>query len=171
MAAARSIEVVDRLDILDLYARQAHAIDSGRAADWAQCFTADGVFVSPTYNLTATGRTELTAFAESSNSAALARGDQLRHWLDAIVMTPTGSGTGGGFDAVRPDNAPIHAVHADTVPIDTVPIDTVHVEAYLMILATSASGSRVDRSLRVLDDLRRVDGEWYLLSRTVFRDA
>ncbi|MCU1476389.1 MAG: hypothetical protein JWQ64_1082 [Subtercola sp.] len=146
MAAARSIDVVDRLDILDLYARQAHAIDSGRAGDWAQCFTADGVFVSPTYNLTATGRPELTAFAESSNSAALARGDQLRHWLDAIIMTPTGAGTGGDIDAV-------------------------HVEAYLMILATSAAGSRVDRSLRVLDDLRRVDAEWYLSSRTVFRDV
>lgn len=141
MSAARSLATTDRLDILDLYARQAHAIDRGDADVWAACFTDSGVFISPTFQLTASGQQELRDFAESSHAAAAARGEQLRHWMDAIVMVPVSQ-------------------------------NAVHVDAYLMILATSgAAGSRIDRSLRVEDDLERVDGDWYLASRTVVRDA
>jgi ketosteroid isomerase-like protein len=133
-----AITVEDRLAIGDLYARQSHLIDGGDADGWAATFTADGVFESPTYRLTATGRAELAKFAADSNGAATARGVQLRHWIGQLVIDPTDTGAG--------------------------------VLAYLVIVATSAEGSRIDRSLRVVDVLARTAGGWRVASRKVFRD-
>jgi hypothetical protein len=130
----------DRFGILDLYAAQSHRIDGGDAAGWAATFTDDGTFVSPTYKLTATGRDELEAFAASSNSAALARGDQLRHLMDNLVFEPAGP-------------------------------DQIRVQAYLIIFATSTAGSRVDRTVRVFDELARIDGHWLVRVRKVVRDG
>jgi hypothetical protein len=138
--SSKALAISDRLAVLDLYAHQSHRIDGGDAAGWAATFTADGSFISPTYKLTATGQSELAAFAESSNSAALARGEQLRHLLNNIV-----------FEV-------IDGTH-------------LHVEAYLMIFATSTSGSRVDRVVRVYDDLVQVDGQWLVHLRRVVRDG
>jgi hypothetical protein len=135
------ISIEARLEILDLYARQAQAIDGSDPAGWARTFTADGVFESPTYRLTATGSAELEEFAKTSNEAALARGEQLRHILDSVVME-------AGQDA-----------------------SSIAVLAYLMIVATTAEGSRIDRMTTVHDELRRVDCAWLLAHRRVFRDA
>ncbi|CAN5202122.1 hypothetical protein BH09ACT6_BH09ACT6_04940 [soil metagenome] len=140
MPEAARLPVEDRLDICDLYARQSHAIDGGDARQWALTFTIDGVFESPTFHLTAVGHQELEKFARESNDAALARGEQLRHWMNAIVILPRTS-----------EEADVHA--------------------YLMIIATSSAGSRIDRSLRVEDVVSRADGEWLLAHRQVFRDA
>ncbi|HVW45177.1 MAG TPA: nuclear transport factor 2 family protein [Amycolatopsis sp.] len=142
-AAARSGDLPsteDRLAVLDLYARQSHAIDGGDAAGWAATFTPGGSFESPTYRLVATGTAELTAFAADSNSAALARGEQLRHWISAVVLSHAGE-------------------------------DALAAQAYLLIIATSSAGSRIDRSVRLVDDLRRVDGEWLVTRRKVLRDG
>jgi ketosteroid isomerase-like protein len=86
------VTLQDRAEIAELFARQAHAIDGGDAAGWAATFTADGRFVSPTYKLTATGPAELTTFADNSNSGALARGEQLRHYMSQTVITVVGPG-------------------------------------------------------------------------------
>jgi hypothetical protein len=129
----------DRWKILDLYARQSHYIDGGDARSWSETFTDDGRFVSPTYNLTAVGRTELCEFAESSNSAAWARGEQLRHWTSQHVLEPSGDG--------------------------------VRVVGYMLIVATSATASRIDRSIVFTDDLREIDGSWLVASRVVRRDG
>lgn len=139
MTYATSIAVHDRLDILDLYARQSHAIDGADAAEWAATFTEGGSFESPTFKLVATGRERLSQFAKDSNDAALGRGEQLRHWISAIVLRPTGA-------------------------------DTVEADAYLMILATSVTGTRIDRSLRVEDALERTAEGWLFSRRAVFRD-
>ena len=40
------LSVEDQLAIQQLYARYNHAIDFGRADEWAACFTSDGVFNS-----------------------------------------------------------------------------------------------------------------------------
>jgi hypothetical protein len=128
----------DRFEILDLYARQSHFIDGGDAAGWAATFTEQGSFHSPTYGLTVTGWAELEKFAAESNGAAWERGDQLRHWLDQIVIDLTPEGA--------------------------------QVQAYLLIVATSSQGSRIDRSLRVADELAQVEGRWRVASRRVFRD-
>lgn len=132
------LSVADKQAIGELYAVQSHAIDSGDASGWAATFTPDGSFESPTYRLTATGTKELTAFASTSNSAAVTRGDQLRHWLSSLVFTVEAGGTA--------------------------------VAGYMMILATSASGSRVDRSLTFEDHLTRHGAGWLVASRQVFRD-
>ncbi|SFI60967.1 MULTISPECIES: nuclear transport factor 2 family protein [Microbacterium] len=139
LPGAWQIRVRDRLDILDLYARQSHAVDSSNGAGWAATFTDDGVFTSPTYNLTARGPDELAEFARSSNDAALARGEQFRHVVTAVMLTPVSDGR----------------------------IDS---KAYLMIIATSETGTRIDRSLVMHDELRRVSGRWLVSSRETVRD-
>lgn len=137
---AASIDLADRLEILDLYARQSHAVDSSDGEGWASTYTEDGVFHSPTYNLSARGRADLSDFARSSNDAAYARGEQFRHVVSAIVLTPAGEGR----------------------------IDS---KAYLVILATAKEGTRIDRSLVLHDELRRVEGRWLFSSRMSYRDS
>ncbi|MEV6230004.1 nuclear transport factor 2 family protein [Saccharopolyspora shandongensis] len=51
------------LEILNLLGKQAHAIDGGAARQWAETFTPDGVFRSPTYPEPVRGREALTEFA------------------------------------------------------------------------------------------------------------
>src|SRR5215470_16358335 len=87
---AADIPVGDRLDILDLYARQSHAVDAAQGEAWAATFTEDGVFESPTYSLTARGRRELADFARMSNKAAQGRGERFRHRVGEIMLTPVG---------------------------------------------------------------------------------
>ena len=133
------ITVEDRLAIMDLFVRQSHCIDGGDAAGWAATYAPDGSFHSPTYKLTATGRAALTDFAENSNSGAKARGEQFRHHVSAVMLTPK---TASEVTSV----------------------------SYLMILATTLDGTRVDRSVRMFDELVKVEGEWLVASRTVLRD-
>lgn len=51
--------------IIQLYGSQSASIDTGAAGAWADTFTEDGRFESPTYAAPVVGRSELTAFAES----------------------------------------------------------------------------------------------------------
>ncbi|MGW1678270.1 nuclear transport factor 2 family protein [Saccharopolyspora sp. NPDC002376] len=51
------------LEILNLLGKQAHAIDGGAARQWAETFTPDGLFRSPTYPEPVQGREALTEFA------------------------------------------------------------------------------------------------------------
>lgn len=51
-------------EILQLYARQSLLIDEGAAAEWADTFTPDGRFDSPSYPGPVEGRDNLIAFAE-----------------------------------------------------------------------------------------------------------
>jgi hypothetical protein len=133
-------DIADRLAVYDLYARQAHLIDGGAADGWAKTFTVDGRFSSPTYGLTAVGRGELAEFAASSNNAALARGQQYRHWVDQLVIQQQGPGE-------------------------------MRVDGYMLIVATTAESTGIERSLRLVDVLRCVDGEWLVASREMFRDG
>jgi len=133
------ITTEDRLEILELYGVQSHAVDGGDGEAWAATYAEDGVFESPTYQLTARGRDELRAFAENSNGAALARGEQFRHVVTGIVL-------------------------------DEIEEGRVRARAYMTILATTAEGSRVDRSLVVHDELVRVAGSWLFRERKVYRD-
>lgn len=91
------LPVEDRLEILDLYARQSHHIDSGQADEWAATFAPDGVFESPTYDLVARGAAELAAFARESNAASAARGELFRHRVSDVVLTLRSD---GGLDAL-----------------------------------------------------------------------
>ncbi len=137
--ASLGLPVEDRLQILDLYARQSHYVDEGQAADWARTYTVDGVFVSPTFQLVARGHQALEDFARNSHQAARDRGEQLRHHISAVVLEQVESGV-------------------------------VWARAYLMILATSRAGTRIDRSMRLIDSLAKVDDAWLFTSREIVRD-
>lgn len=71
----------DRLAIEQLYARYANAADAGDAEGWADCFEADGSFVS--FGRTQRGREELMAVVEGSR-----RRPPGRHWISNLVVEP-----------------------------------------------------------------------------------
>ncbi|QFU89428.1 nuclear transport factor 2 family protein [Amycolatopsis sp. YIM 10] len=78
-----------------LYGAQSHAIDEGRAADWAATFTPDGEFRSPSYPEPAIGTRELVAFAERFHADCVESGEMLRHVVSTIEVRP-----GGGPDTL-----------------------------------------------------------------------
>lgn len=89
--AARVTEILsaDEMAMLDrLYAEQAHAIDGGEAEAWAETFTANGCFASPSHGAPVSGRAALTAFARDSHAGNGRR--QIRHWLNNLVMRREG---------------------------------------------------------------------------------
>lgn len=92
----------DFVEIHQLYARQSQAIDLGNAAGWADTFTEDGTFESPTYGRTASGRVELAAFAQQFADTAAAEGASYRHWTNAIVLDADGEDriTASGYLAI-----------------------------------------------------------------------
>jgi 3-phenylpropionate/cinnamic acid dioxygenase small subunit len=71
-----------------LYGAQSHYIDEGHARDWADTFTPDGEFHSPSYPAPVTGHAALTQFAEDfANQDGVTR-----HVLTNIHVTPSGDG-------------------------------------------------------------------------------
>jgi hypothetical protein len=66
----------------ELLARQSFAIDEGDPEQWADTFTMDGTFSSPTYPLPAQGRLELIQFVRDLHSSPR----QHRHWLGNIKL-------------------------------------------------------------------------------------
>lgn len=69
-----------------LYGRQSHAIDSGRARDWAETFTADGIFDSPSYPEPEVGTDALVAFAERFFDDARAADEKRRHVVTDVAV-------------------------------------------------------------------------------------
>lgn len=71
-----------------LYGGQSHCIDEGRARDWADTFTPDGEFHSPSYPAPVTGTEALTRFAADF----AAQPGVTRHVLTNIHVAPSGDG-------------------------------------------------------------------------------
>ncbi|MCK9519097.1 MAG: nuclear transport factor 2 family protein [Dehalococcoidia bacterium] len=84
-----SLSVEDQLAIQQLYARYNHAIDFGRADEWAACFTADGVFSSGASG-EFTGTEALSAFAKG-----FAERIKARHWINNLVLEASDEGAQG----------------------------------------------------------------------------
>jgi hypothetical protein len=80
----------DYIDVQQLYARYAHALDSfeREGAGWAETFTPDGVFSRNTV-----GYAALVAFAK--NWRENRGGAFLQHWNNQLVITPTAQGARG----------------------------------------------------------------------------
>ncbi|WP_051033058.1 nuclear transport factor 2 family protein [Rhodococcus rhodochrous] len=87
------VSTEDVVAVHQLYGRQSHAIDSGRAEDWASTFTVDGEFHSPSYPAPARGVAELVAFAERFHADCRARGEVLRHVLGTVEVRQSGPDT------------------------------------------------------------------------------
>ncbi|MCE3554111.1 nuclear transport factor 2 family protein [Pseudonocardia sp. RS11V-5] len=134
------ISAEDVLAVHQLYGRQSHAIDSGRAADWAATFTADGEFHSPSYPEPAVGAAELTAFAERFHAGFLESGEVLHHVISTVDVTPVGSDT-------LTSRAYLQIVGTPT-----------------------GRPSRLHRLTTVVDDIVRTPSGWRIDRRTVLRD-
>jgi len=69
------LTTADRLEIMELAARYATALDARNGEEWADCFTDDGVMISGNGNRVE-GRAGFLAHARKSKAA----GRQVRHW-------------------------------------------------------------------------------------------
>lgn len=134
------ISAEDVLAVHQLYGRQSHAIDSGRAADWAATFTADGEFHSPSYPDPAIGAAELTAFAERFHAGCVESGEVLRHVVSTVEVIPAG-----------PDTLTARAY-------------------LQIVGTPSGEPSRLHRLTTVVDDLVRTPAGWRIDRRIVLRD-
>ena len=68
----------------NLYARQAHLIDAGQHEQWAQTFTPDGQFHSPTYGQPAVGHDKLADISKAFEASAKKNDECHRHLIDNI---------------------------------------------------------------------------------------
>lgn len=80
--AKMTLTAQDYLEIQQLYARYAMAIDSGDAEGWADTFTSDGVF-----NNSSRGRTALVQFVHDWR--AQRNGAERRHWNSNLQIIPS----------------------------------------------------------------------------------
>ena len=81
------------VQIHQLYGLQSHLIDDGSARAWAETFTPDGEFCSPTYPAPVTGHDDLEAFAERFRAGAHAAGEVHRHVVTNVAVEPAGDDT------------------------------------------------------------------------------
>ncbi|MEO8540141.1 MAG: nuclear transport factor 2 family protein [bacterium] len=79
-----ALSVEDQLSIQQLYAKYNHAIDFGKAAEWAATFTPDGVFNSG--NGTFAGTEQLTGFCSGFATQLKAR-----HWTNNLILEGDGA--------------------------------------------------------------------------------
>lgn len=102
-----------------LYARYAHAIDSGDGAGWSACYTLEGTYWSSTFG-TKTGREELSAFAVAHFAEWRERGIQTQHWINQSHWERTEWGIAGRtyvqLMGARPEGPPVSMLQ--TVYVD-----------------------------------------------------
>lgn len=126
-----------------LYARQSHAIDEGDADGWAETFTVDGVFASPTHGEPVHGREALRRFAADVYARHLADGVRQRHWVGSVHVV---DGDADGGDGIR-------------------------ARAYLLIVRIGADATPTLARHVVIDDHLVADGDnWRVRQRTVHPD-
>lgn len=123
-----------------LYGRQSHAIDCGRATEWAGAFTADGIFDSPSYPEPEVGSEQLTAFAQRFFHSAAEANEKRRH-----VIT----------------NLAIECVSVDELIVDCY---------LQIMATPRGGVTRLVRFTSVRDRIVRVNDRWRIQRRTVSRD-
>ncbi|RJO79194.1 nuclear transport factor 2 family protein [Nocardia panacis] len=126
--------------IQQLYGRQSHLIDSGAAREWAETFTPDGVFDSPSYPNPVVGTEALTQFARDFAASAFAKAERHRH-----VIT----------------NLHIERVDARTLTVAAY---------LQIIATKVAGPSALLRFTTLSDTVRHTPDGWRVARRTVARD-
>jgi hypothetical protein len=88
--AVQGFSAQDYIDVQQLYARYAHAIDTGErdGAAWAETFIPDGVF-----SKTTVGHDALATFAKNWHENR--GGAQIQHWNTQLLIIPTTGGARG----------------------------------------------------------------------------
>ena len=81
-AGKTALSTQDYVEIQQLYARYATAIDTGDAAGWASTFTPDGIF-----NNNTRGHDALVQFVHDWRDKR--NGANRRHWNANLVITPS----------------------------------------------------------------------------------
>lgn len=71
----------------NLYAKQAHLIDTGQHEGWAHTFTADGEFHSPTYGEPAIGHDRIADISRRFSETARQDGESHRHVIENVWVT------------------------------------------------------------------------------------
>jgi len=136
----KDVEVAVLAQIHQLYGRQSHLIDGGSAQDWAETFTSDGEFHSPSYPAPVVGVDELEAFAGRFFSAATAAGEVHRHVITNIDVAPAGE---------------------DTLDVRAY---------LQIVATARGGESRLVRFTTIADRVVRRDGTWRVARRVVRRD-
>jgi hypothetical protein len=110
-----SLSVEDQLAIQQLYAKYNHYIDFGKAAEWAGCFTPDGVFNSG--QGTFTGTDALVGFANGFAAQMKAR-----HWTNNLILEGDGKNAKGtcylnllALQAGKPASTLITGIYTDSL--------------------------------------------------------
>ncbi|MCX4851917.1 nuclear transport factor 2 family protein [Streptomyces sp. NPDC051658] len=133
-------EAVLHVQIQQFYAAQMQLLDSGKAEDWAQTFTEDGVFAANAHPEPAEGRAVIAATARKATDEYAAKGIQRRHWLGMVNVEQRGA------DEVF---AQCYA---------------------LVIETPRGGQAKLHVSTRCDDLLVRTEGRWQVRHRQVYRD-
>ncbi|MCD0485158.1 nuclear transport factor 2 family protein [Streptacidiphilus sp. ASG 303] len=72
--------------VQQFYAQQMQLLDSGRAEEWAETFTEDGVFAANAHPQPARGRATIAAAVRAASDEYAAKGVQRRHWLGMVSL-------------------------------------------------------------------------------------
>ncbi|MGY0490679.1 nuclear transport factor 2 family protein [Streptomyces sp. WG-D5] len=75
------------------YAHQMQLFDAHEADRWAATFTEDAVFAVPTLDAPVRGRADLAANVHRNRARQDRDGEQLRHWIGMLDVTPRPDGT------------------------------------------------------------------------------
>lgn len=140
MSNYRVVATEDVVAIQQLYGHQSHCIDSGRQQDWAQTFTDNGEFHSPSYPEPVVGFGDLAAFAARFYAAAEAVDEVQRHVLTNLV---------------------VEAVDESALAVRGY---------LQIVATARGGESRLVRMTTVDDRVVRVGEEWKIARRTVSRD-
>lgn len=140
MSNYRVVATEDVVAIHQLYGHQSHCIDSGRHQDWAQTFTDNGEFHSPSYPEPVVGFDDLAAFADRFYAAAEAVDEVHRHVVTNVVVEAVG-------DSALAVNGYLQ-----------------------IVATARGGESRLVRMTTVADRMVQVGEEWKIARRTVSRD-
>src|SRR3546814_14824393 len=84
----------------NLYAKQAHLIDTGQHEGWAHTFTADGEFHSPTCGEPAIGHDRLADISRRFSETASQDGESHPHVIENVWVTRCEIGRASGRERV-----------------------------------------------------------------------
>lgn len=122
----------------NLYAKQAHLIDTGQHDQWAHTFTPNGEFHSPTYGQPAIGYDQLAGISKTFSASASQNGERHRHLIENIWVAKSDSSTAN-----------------------------VRAYVLILATKADQTETRILRIVAIEDQLEKTGEDWLVRSRTV----
>ncbi|WKD32292.1 nuclear transport factor 2 family protein [Streptomyces xanthophaeus] len=145
--ATRPVSDQDYSSIVRFYAAHGQLLDAGRAEEWAEQFTEDGVFAQNVKPEPKVGRPAIAAAMRKGIDALQERGLTRRHWFGMVDAETLEEDAGDADEAVR-------------------------TRYYAVVFETPAGGEpRIYLSTTAEDVLERRDGQWLVRSRRIDHDG